>query len=262
MQASRPPDAREAAKAFGLARRPPWRVSLDGVRWASIATIALVVAAWLLLIALASPSGRALLHVGSSYPSCAAARISTPEGREGVCARGDGLSGQVTVYNVVDRHHVLEMPEYEASVSALRMAPTRVTNAAENEDLYPDGHGQLVSLLVTVTNTGRTPLQFGEAVGYAPKASYPSHPIIELALPESLGSEADINYPAIINGRGAPAPSVFQRVALAPHERVTGWVSFVAPAWSASVLHRRPADVDFFRANASSRYVGQIRLWK
>jgi hypothetical protein len=256
------PDRSDAVNAFGSPRRPARWASLVGARWASLTVIAVVVAAWLLLIALAFPSGRALLHVGSPYPSCAAAGISTPEGREGVCARGAGLLDPVTLYNVVDRRHVLRMPEYQASLLGSQITHTHVPNAAENEDLYPEGHGQLVSFQVAITNTSDRPLQFGEGASYAPTAFYPSHPMIELALPQSPGSEADINFPAIINGRGAPTPSVFQQLPIAPHERLTGWVTFVAPAWSLSVLNSRPADVDFYRTNASNHYTGQIRLWK
>jgi hypothetical protein len=262
MHGSRSPDASDAAKAFGIPQRSAWRVQPPGSHWASRVVIALVLASWLALLGLGFPVGRALLRDGSPYPSCEAARISTPEGREGVCARGGGLLGAATVYNVVDRARVLSMPEYQASLLASRIAPTRVRNFARNADLYPGGRGQLVSLEVSIANTSDRPLQFGEAAADARLASYPRHAIVELLLPQSPGSVQDIGYPAIVNGRGAPTPSVFRPLAIAPHERVIGWVSFVAAAWSLSVLHSRPADLDFLRTDGDTNYVGQIRLWK
>ncbi len=250
-------DAGDPAAAFGAPRRPVRR------RW--LVVVAVGVLLRLLLILVASPSVRALLHIGSGYPSCAAAGISTPEGREGICARGGlGLIGPSTVYNVVDRGHVLRMPEYEARLLGSRVTSTHVSNASEHEDLYPGGRGRLVSFQVTVTNTSGRPLLFGAGVGYAPIPSYPAHPLIELALPTMGGSSSntDTTYPAIIDGRGAPTPSVFRQPLIAPGESVTGWATFVAPAWALDVLEARPADVDFSRMNGSSDYVGQIRLWK
>jgi hypothetical protein len=251
-------DTGDPAAAFGAPRRPVYR------RWLVVVVLAVLLRVLLVLV-VESPSVRALLHVGSGYSSCVAAGISTPEGREGVCARGIGLVGQTTVYNVVDRRHVLRMPEYEARLlPGWRATSTHVTNASEHEDLYPGGHGQLVSFQVRITNTSGRPLPFGAGVGDAPRPSYPAQPLIELALPSITGSssDTDTNYPAIVNGRGAPMPSVFRQQLIAPHESVTGWVSFVAPAWSLAVLEARPADVDFSRVNGSSSYVGQIRLWK
>jgi hypothetical protein len=256
MQDSAVSDASDPAAAFGAPRRPVRR------RW--LVVVALGVLLRLLLILVASSSVRAWLHIGSGYPSCAAAGISTSEGREGICARGIGLWGPSTVYNVVDRGHVLRMPEYEARLLGSRVTPTHVTNAPEHEELYPGGRGQLVSFQVMITNTSGRPLPFGVGVGYAPIPTYPVRPLVELALPSAAGSSsnADAGYPAIINGRGAPTPSVFRQSLIAPHESVSGWVTFVAPAWSLGVLEARPADVDFFRVDGSGGYVGQIRTWK
>jgi uncharacterized RDD family membrane protein YckC len=194
------------------------------------------------------------------YPDCAAAGISTPEGHEGLCVR-IGASGTPTVYNVVDRSSVLRMPEYEARVLGSQITPTRVPNASENPGLYPDGRGQLVSFQVIITNSGRTPLSFGEVPEQA-VPSYPRQPTIELALPTPPESSADVAYPAILNGRRAPTPSIFQGQPIAPYGRRVGWVSFVAPAWAPSVLEARPADIDFLRTDGGSSYVGQLRLWK
>ncbi len=225
-----------------------------------------MVVAALVRVGLGVPAAvRVLLNVARGNSSCAAAGISTAEGREGICTRGIGLLGPRTVYNVVDRGHVLRMPEYQARLLGSRVTPTHVSNASEHEGLYPGGRGQLVSLLVMVTNTSARPLPFGAGVAYySPVPSYPAHPLIELALPSTTGSNSDrdTDYPAIVNGRGAPTPTVFRQPLIAPHESVTGWVTFVAPAWALSVLHARPADVDFSRANGDSHYVGQIRLWK
>jgi hypothetical protein len=254
MQESTPSQAGDAADAFGAQRRPRRRA------WLVVAGIVVLVR--LLLIMLSFSSARALLHIGSPYPSCTAAGISTAAGREGVCARGNLLTGPYTLYNVVDRGHVLHMPEYEARWLATDITPTRVPNALENEDLYPRGVGQLVSIRLMITNTGDRPLHFGPGVGYEPVPSYPKHRSVELSVPTRSGSNEHFSFPATINGRRAPTPSVFQRQPIAAHGRLVGWVTFVAPSWSPSVLGAKGADVDFLRSDASSDYVGQIRLWK
>jgi hypothetical protein len=254
MSVSTPSPAGDAANAFGAQRRP-WRRA-----WLAIAGI--VVLARLLLIVLSFSSARALLHVGSPYPSCTAAGISTAAGREGVCARGNLLTGPYTLYNVVDRGHVLHMPEYEARWLATEITPTHVPNASENEDLYPRGVGQLVSIRVMIANTSDRPLHFGPGVGYEPVPSYPKHRSVELSLPTRSGSDEQFTFPAIINGKRAPTPSIFQQQPIAAHGRLAGWVTFVAPSWSLSVLGTKGADVDFLRSDGRSDYVGQIRLWK
>lgn len=53
----------------------------------------------LLAVALILAAARGWLHVSSPLPSCAAAQISTPAGREGKCARISGLFS-TTTYNV------------------------------------------------------------------------------------------------------------------------------------------------------------------
>jgi uncharacterized RDD family membrane protein YckC len=243
----------------GVADDPPqrarWRATLYPALWlfaALFATFALG------LGKTAGQSEKAF----AQHPPCWAAGISTPEGREGVCVRISGSAGQTTTYNVVDRRHALRMPEYEAHLLGSQITPTHVTNHAENEALYPHGQGQLVSFRVVITNTGSAPLPFGSRVATRATPSYPAHPLMELALPSSPGAGADVGFPAILNGRRAPTPSVFEQPPIAPHRHLIGWVTFVAPAWSLRVLDARPADVDFFRSNGSSDYIGQIRLWK
>lgn len=163
---------------------------------------------------------------------------------------------------MVDRSHVLRMPEYEAHLLGTEITPMRVTNASENEDLYPNGNGQLVSVQVMITNTSGKPLLFGSGVGYQPAPSYPRHPVLELALHTSPASSEVFDFPAMLNGRRAPTPSVFQQRPIAAHGHLVGWASFVAPSWSLGVISRKGADINFLRSDGSSRYIGQIRLWK
>jgi hypothetical protein len=73
MQESVSIHASDAANAFGAPRRP--------VRRLGLAVVGIIVIARLLLVALALPSGRALLGIGSPYPSCTEAGISTSAGR-------------------------------------------------------------------------------------------------------------------------------------------------------------------------------------
>jgi uncharacterized RDD family membrane protein YckC len=233
--------------------RSPWRVAIYPAVWLAAVLLATF---GLGLGKAAGERERAL----AQYPGCFEAGVSTPEGREGVCTVIEGRTGAITIHNVVDHGRVLRMPEYDARLMGSQIQPTHVTNWSENEGIYPQGRGQLVSFEVSITNTGSQPLQFGEASEqFAP--SYPRHPTIELALP-SPAEPADYSYPAILNGRRAPGPSIFQPQPIAPHGHLVGWVSFIAPAWAGRVLSARPADVDFLRADGSSGYLGVIRLWK
>jgi hypothetical protein len=202
------------------------------------------------------------LQTGSRYPWCTAAGIDSAEGHEGTCVEGSFSS--LTTVNVVDHARALKMPEYEARLVGMQIVPTRVRSAASNDDLYPNGAGQLVSYELSITNTGEQPLQFGVGTGYERRASYKPNPDVELALPESLNPADNFvaTYPPLIEGHHAPVPSILQQPPIAPHETRTGWVSFVAPAWAQRVLSRPGADVELYKLDGDKRYRGSIRLWK
>jgi hypothetical protein len=178
------------------------------------------------------------------------------------CAHGSaGTSGE-TVNNVVDRRQVLRMPEYDARLLGSSITPTRVQNAGQ-ESLYPGGRGELVSYEIRITNTSAAPLLFGAGIGRQPTPSYPRQSLLGLALPSSPGrGSLDEEFPAILNARGAPGPAIFQAQPIAPGATLTGWASFIAPANAWSLVHARPADMDFWRTNNDQHYVGMIRLWK
>lgn len=154
------------------------------------------------------------------------------------------------------------MPEYDARLISWRAAPTHVTNAAKNPDIYPTGHGQLVSFRVMITNTGTEPLQFGPLLARSPMPSYRPDPTVELLLAPSVGPRETIGYPAILNGEGSPQPSLFGQPPILAHTDVIGWASVVAPPWASSALAARPTDLEFFPTDGNRDYVGQIRLWK
>lgn len=128
-----------AADAFGA--RAPMRAPrrrLDP-RWMAL-TVCLALVRTLLLVhspnsspgpapylAPASGSARSAAHAvhePPALPSCEVANISTPTASEGVCTRGAGLPGPISVFNVVDRSHVLRMPEYETRLLGTEIAPT------------------------------------------------------------------------------------------------------------------------------------------
>jgi hypothetical protein len=199
MQEDTSPNASEAANAFGAKRRPR--------RGVLIVVVLCIAPVQLLLIGLTNQTVRGWLHIGSSLPSCAAAGISTAAGREGKCARIDGLFSS-RIYNVVDRGHTLHMPEYQARLLTSRITHTRVTGPSTNAAYYPDRHGLLVSYEITITNTRDTTLLFGQAASDTTLPFYPSHPQVELLMPPSLasssgGSNEDIGLSEVINGRSA-----------------------------------------------------------
>jgi hypothetical protein len=248
------PPANDAADVFGVTRRRR--------RSGPIVAIALcLLLIRFALVGLGDQSVRAFLHIGSSLPSCEAAQISTPQAREGMCTRTSGLFTD-TVYNVVDRDHVLRMPEYQARLLNTMIALTRVRRTATNAAEYPTGRGLLVSFEVTIANINGRPLPFGPGIGYQPRPSYPQETAVELLLPTASDSNNDLGYPAVLNGRRAPSPSIFQRRPIPASGVLTGWVTFVVPLSARYALDARPADLDFFRTNHDPHYVGQIRLWK
>jgi hypothetical protein len=268
------PNGAGAADAFGAQAplRAPRR-RLDP-RWIAL-TVCLALVRTLLLVhspssstgqappytapASPSPVGHAL-HNPPARPSCEAANISTPTADEGVCTRGAGLPGPVSVYNVVDRSHVLRMPEYEARLLGSEIAPTH-TRPGDQVD-YPDGRAKLVSFELAITNTGKRPLLFEPARSGLRHPSYPRHPLVELLIPESPHTTWEVGFPDLLHGHGAPGPSVFRSAPIPAHGTVTGWVSVVASFDSPELMGIRPADLVLYRTDGDPNYMGQIRLWK
>lgn len=196
----------------------------------------------------------------SSYPSCAAAGISTAQAKDGLCARG--TPSNPIVYNVVDRDQVLTMPEYDAHLLAVRISPTSVRPAPGTASIYPDDRGQLVSAEVEIKNTSGSSLHFGPTVTEGAAPSYAKRePPIDLLLPSAFASEREDEFPAILNGIGAPRPSVFTK-SIAPGATRIGWVSFVAAPDARKMMYASRSDLDFYRSDGAEDYVGQIRLWK
>jgi hypothetical protein len=229
--------------------------------------LALALAPWLVLlpvIALTNTTVRGWLHIGSSLPSCEAAGISTAPHREGKCALVSGLFSS-TVYSVVDRDQTLQMPEYQARLLASRFPAGRVNGGYK--PYYPDGRGLFASYEIRITNPRSTPLRFGEAAPITTSPSYPRHPRVALLIPPSLtsssrGSAEVLRFAELINGRDTPTPSIGLVRLIPGHGSITGWATFVAPAWSGGLLDARPADLDLYRVDNDPDYVGQIRLWK
>lgn len=191
--------------------------------------------------------------IGIGLPTCSHAQISTPVAREGTCGRGQGLFGGGTVFNVVDAGHALHMPGYDVQLLATLVAPTRVSNPASDPNAYPDGQGLLVSFEISVTSRSSLPLEFDAGGGD-----------VDLLI-NNLGEPGfpEIAFPDLPNAVGEPGTSIADVGAILPRGTVAGWVSFVAPIWSRSVLHQRAADLEFYRpGHTAPDYVGQVRLWK
>jgi hypothetical protein len=206
-----------------------------------------------------------LRHI-SVAGSCSQKGISTLQGREGTCERVSGLFSSPTVYNVVDRRRVLRMPEYQARLLTSTITGTTVTGHIDRT-YYPQGHGWLVSYEIAVTNTRAQPLMFGEAADDTVLPRYPSHSRVELLVPQSRsasasGSDEEYALRELLNGDGAPRPSIGLPRLIPGHGTITAWATFIAPEWSRELLTARPADLDFRRTDNDPHYIGQIRLWK
>jgi hypothetical protein len=247
-----------ASSGLGIARRRLW--PSRGRRSLLISTPSVIAALAVVILFDGVEDGQ--LHLFSLHPTCIAAGVDSADGNEGTCMEGP-LTSPTTV-NVVDRARTLHMPEYDARLLVSLIKPTRVSNASEHRYYYTNGAGQLASYKLSITNTGTRPLKFGLGVGYERRASYSPNPEVELALPELSDRTGDTttSYPPIIEGRGAPTPSILQQPPIAPKETRTGWVSFVAPAWALGAIARPGADIDFYKVDGSTSYRGSIRLWK
>lgn len=256
----------ETGDPFGTPRRS-FRPSLRGPRrplrhvWLVVAIV--LALARVFLLADGRSAGRSLFQAISGYPSCVEEGIDSEGGREGTCVEGP-LGSQTTV-KVVDHARTLRMPQYAVRLVSSRIATTRVHNAAQHPRQYPNGLGELASYYLAITNTTDHALLFGVGTAYERRASYPlKSPPVELFLPEST-SPTDgytVSYPPIIEGIGAPQPSILQQPPIFPGETRYGWVSFVAAEWAQSVLRIPGADLAFYRTTGQAGYRGAIRLWK
>ena len=96
--------------------------------------------------------------------------------------------------------------------------------------------------------------------------SSPSTPLAlddALVIPESSGPRPEITIGELVNPNGGPGESIADEGPIAAHATVTGWISFVAPAWTRSVIHQPGSDVEFYvPGDTAQQYVGELRLWK
>jgi hypothetical protein len=174
-------------------------------------------------------------------------QISTPTAREGTCVHGESLFTAGTRYVVVDRGHVLVMPEYDATLLASVVTPTRVYGPVVNATDYPGDRGWVASFEVAVTNRHAAPLAFDTTGSDS-----------ALLLAGTVYARPEVPYP-----QDAPGLSFAERGAIAPHATRAAWMSFVVPLWARAQLTARPADLELFRpGDGSWRWIGQIRLWK
>ena len=234
-----------------------------GARRQRAARIAAVVCALTLLLVLV---GQVHVHVRSqgalgapAYPGCAEAGIDSTGATKAPASKGRRCRSLRSRSSIVRER--CRRPNIECACWRIRAPPTRVSNASEHPSYYPGGTGQLISYKLALTNTESHPLRFGPGTRYTLRASYAPRPAVALALPELSGGLVT-TYPPIIDGHGAPGPSILQQPPIAPGETRTGWVSFIAPAWAESVITRPGADVDFHRVSGEPGYRGAIRLWK
>lgn len=183
--------------------------------------------------------------------TCVTKGIATATARDGICQRGANLFGGGVTYNVVDAGQILAMPGYQAQLLATSTAPFTATGPDATPALYPDHHGLLVSFELDITNDGGRPLLL------------PVPQVIAAEIPDApgsrLGNQWWPGYDAII---GAPSPQLVSNESIPPGQSETGWVSLILPPSIQPLLTARLSDLEFYRADESRDYVGQIRLWK
>ena len=186
----------------------------------------------------------------SSVPNCGADGVDA--GGEGICTSSNLDGNGEALLNVVDAGHTLHMPGYDLRLLATRVVSTRVTNPSVSPGDYPGGRGSLVSFKVAVTNTTSAPLDF-DVKGKD----------TQLLTPHSTPTSAALSTFEIVNPNSGPGIPIADESPIAPHATVTGWISFVAPRWTPSVLHARTSDLVVFPlGDTSGDYLGELRLWK
>jgi hypothetical protein len=216
-----------------------------GLPWVLVLLVALVRVGLLLAT---NPTIRAAVGIG--LPTCQAAQISTPAGREGLCVVDQGIFGGGETRNVVDADHQLNMPGYQVRLVRIEVSPTHVSNWEVHPDVYPDGRGLLVSCAIVLTNTSSSPLILD-----------PTGQNTDLLVNDIQGG-GSVSFPDLPSAQGAPGLAIGGQ-AIASHQTATGWLSFVAPTWIPTVLTARASDLEFYRPGDTARsYVGHIRLWK
>jgi hypothetical protein len=196
----------------------------------------------------------------SPYPSCGTAAFEPPTSQEGLCVVYE--DSDIVVRNIVDRNSTLHMPEYDAHLITWTITRTRVSNWRKEPKLYPEGHGELVSLELEISNPGDEPLQYGPLIARTSSPSYPHHPPAELTLPIPAGPGEDASYAALFNPRGAPGPSLFGQPPIQPRSTITGWISVVVPLNAGRLVGMERSGLELRPVDENPNYVGIIRLWK
>jgi hypothetical protein len=107
----------------------------------------------------------------------------------------------------------------------------------------------LLSVRVTIVNTGGRPLLFDAADDQLQVILPPGHP---------TSGEGD----GYREAHGGPAPRLAEAGPIAPHGRATGWASFVVPLSAQSVIDQPPADLMVGLPGHRESEIGEIRPWK
>ena len=194
------------------------------------------------------------------YPSCGTAAFEPPTSQQGLCVVYE--DSNFVVRNIVDRNSVLHMPEYDAHLITWTVARTRVPNWRKEPKLYPEGHGELVSLELEISNPGNEPLQYGPLIAREPAPSYRPHPPAELMLPLPAGPRELASFATIFNAKGAPGPSLFGQPPIQPRSSITGWISVVVPFNAGRLVGVLRSGLLLSPIDGNPNYVGIFRLWK
>ena len=211
----------------------------------------LITRMWLLATPLMVAVAIVLVAVLPGYgDTCASKGISTSAAREGICQRERNLFGGGVTYNVVDAGHTLSMPGYQAVLLSSSLAPITAEGPYATAALYPNHQGLLVSFEIEIANDGQGSLQL------------PATQVITVNTPDAPGSQAGNQWWPSAGVTTAPAPQLYEEAALAPGQSNVGWVSFILPPSIEPLVTARSSDLDFYPADETHDYVGQIRLWK
>lgn len=205
-------------------------------------------------------TGVSRLFHPSPYPSCGTVAFEPPTSQEGLCVVYE--DSNLVVRNIVDRDSVLHMPEYDAHLITWTVARTRVPNWRKEPKLYPEGHGELVSLQLEISNPGNAPLQYGPLIAREPAPSYRPHPPAELMLPLPTEPGQLASFAAIFNARGAPGLSLFGQPPIQPRSSITGWISAVVPLNASRLVGVLRSGLLLSPIDGNPNYVGIFRLWK
>jgi hypothetical protein len=252
---------------FGDPSRPPrprrrifpaFPIAVISLFCVLLVRLALLPGGWAAIERLVSREARVPRYAFNRELACQRLSRAPAGSAEGRCNRWSPRFGTDTTFIVVNRGHLLAMPEYTVATGAVQFRGTRVSGGADPRE-YPGGMGQLMSFQLTIANTtGRTLDLDGGAPGLSTPHYARGPATVELVLPDSRSPTDETGYAPLLRGNRAPTPEALGPIP--PHGRRSGWVTFLVGPQALRTQSLPGARLDFLRVGGQPGDTGQVRL--